>query len=157
MVDLVQNLGRDFHGSRGPHVKHSVDADTEMFEGSALMHSDSNGAMINCTPTANGKFAGISVDYVDNRVGSLAGGGVGDAEILIDQDCMVWLEVTRAAGWGRGANDTVYASDGNTFTTSSGTNNIVIGKVVKVPEESVGVTTATRVLVHAQATARRSI
>jgi hypothetical protein len=157
MVDLIENRGRDYHGKRGPHVRHPVDADTELFEGAALMHSAANGSLRNCTPTASGKFAGIAVDYADNRVGSVHGGAVGDAEITVDADCMVWLDVTKAGGWARGDNDNVYASDGNTFTTSSGTNNILIGKVVMVAEESIGVTTATRVLVHAQATTRRSI
>lgn len=156
MANKIRNEGRDFHGSRGPHVNHQVDADTELFEGSALMHA-ANGTVDNCAPTAGAKFSGFSVSYADNRVGSLSGGTVGDAEIAVDQDCLVWLDVTKAGGWSRGDTDTVYASDGDTFTTTDGGDYIDLGKVVKVPEESVGVTTATRVLVHAQADALRGL
>lgn len=158
MTDLVQNSGREFHGAAPPgsRVNHTVDADTLIFEGAALMHSAANGTAVNVTPTANGLFIGFAIEQADNRVGSIAGGAVGDAAVQAQQDGMVWLEVAKAGNWARGNQDTVYASDSDTFTTAAGGNHIDIGKVVRVSEEAIGAT-AGRVLVHFQANAVRSL
>lgn len=156
MADLVQNSGREFHGASPPGslVNHLVDADTLIFQGSALMHSASNGTMVNCTPTAGGKFAGFAVEMTDNRVGSLAGGAVGDASVQVQDKGKVWLTVAKAGTFARGDIDTVYASDGDTFTTAAGTNNIDIGRVVRVSEEAIGAASG-RVLVAFEADAVR--
>ena len=158
MANLVQNTGRDFHGAAPPGslVNHLVDADLLLFQGAAVMHSASNGAMINCVPSVAGKFAGFTVEMTDNRVGSLAGGTVGDASVQVQQRGMVWLTVAKAGTWARGDIDTIYASDGDTFTTSAGTNNIDIGRVVRVSEEAIGATSG-RVLVCFEADAVRSL
>mgnify|MGYP003630628305 FL=1 len=158
MTNLVQNSGREFHGAAPPGsvVSHLVDADTLTFEGAALMHSASNGTVISCAPLSGGLFAGFAIEQTDNRVGSIAGGAVGDASVDVQQFGLVWLEVANAGNWARGDQDTVHASDNNTFTIAAGTDNIDIGKVVLVSEEAIGAATG-RVLVRFEANAVRSL
>ena len=160
MVDLVMNKPREFHGAAPPGsiVKHVVDADTELFVGAALMHADAGGALVNATPTAGGFFAGFCIEQVDNKAGSLAGGGQADAHVQVQMRGLVWLDVTPTGTWGYDdVGLSVFASDSDTFTNSAGTNNIAVGRVIAVPQESVGFTTAARVLVHFEATAMRSL
>jgi len=159
MADLIQNEGREFHGAPPPGslVNFPVNADTIVYEGAALMHNASNGAAQNCTPTASAEFMGFAIELTENRDGSLNGGALAAATVRVQTHGMVWLDVTKGSAFARlDAGTNVYASDSDTFTTSAGTNNVLIGRIVMVPEETVGAN-AGRVLVHFQNTAVRSI
>lgn len=157
MADLTMNKPRQFQGTPGPKVTIPVDANLRVFAGAALMKSASNGCAALATPTASGQFYGFATEEKDNRTGSPFGGTAGSTTVEVEMDGLVWLDVANGSNWARGDSGvTIYASDSDTFTTSAGTNNIVIGKVVLVPESVIGAATG-KVLVLAQATAFRSI
>lgn len=144
MANLDTNTPRTFHGARLPGSIRALpaSANTKYFQGAALMKDASTGALISCTPTASGKFAGFAEQDRDNSTGSPYGGTVGSTTVDVVARGSVWLTVAKGGGFARGDEDTVYASDDNTFTTSAGSNNIVIGKIAFVPEGAIGATSA---------------
>lgn len=159
MADMVRNTPRDFQGASpsGSIEAQAMPANLEVFDGSALMHNASTGALAKCTPTASGKFAGFAIEHVDNRTGSPLGGTLGSTTCQVQRRGKIWLTVASGSTWARTmVGDTVYAFDDDTFTLSAGTNNILIGKVAMVPESAVGAASA-RVLVAFEATPERSI
>ncbi len=157
MTDLVSNSPRTFQGRFGPKVAYPVEANTRIFAGAAVMKDGTSGCAKNATPTASGQLLGIAVEEKDNRTGSPYGGTAGSTTVEIETDALVWLDVANGSNWARADSGvTVYASDSDTFTTSAGTNNIVVGKVVMVPEDVVGAASG-KVLVRVQGTAFRSI
>lgn len=158
MTNLIQNTPRIFQGAQpaGSQRALPASANTQYFEGAAVMKDATTGALISCTPTASGKFAGFVKEPKDNRTGSPYGGTVGSTTVDTLTEGLVWLPVAHTSTWARGDELTVYASDDDTFTLSAGTNNIVIGKVVFVPEAAIGQANAT-VLVKFQSSADRSI
>lgn len=160
MANLTQNTPRQFQGATpiGSIRALPASANTQYFEGAALMKDATTGALISCTPTASGKFAGICIEQKDNRTGSAYGGAVGGTTVNVQTEGLVWLNVTKAANFARGDEDTVYCSDDDTFTTSAGTNNIIVGKVVLVPEVAVGAgASGALVLVKFESSSDRSI
>lgn len=160
MPNLIQNTPRQFQGATpiGSIRALPASANTQYFEGAALMKDATTGALISCTPTASGKFAGFSIEQKDNRTGSPYGGAVGATTVNVQTEGLVWLTVTKAANFARGDEDTVYCTDDDTFTVAVGTNNIVVGKVVLVPEASIGAgSSGALVLVKFQSSADRSI
>lgn len=158
MTNLTQNTPRTFFGTPPPGSLRALpaSANTKYYEGAALMKDATTGALISCTPTASGKFAGFSNEYKDNLTGSVYGGTAASTTVEVVTEGCVDLTVAKAGAFGRGDEDTVYCSDDDTFTTSAGTNNIVVGKIVFVPEAAVGATSAV-VRVKFEASANRSI
>jgi hypothetical protein len=160
MPNLTTNTPRQFQGMTptGSLRALPASANAQYFEGAALQKDATTGALISCTPTASGKFAGFCIEPKDNRTGSAYGGTVGSTTITVQTEGLVWLTVTKAGNFARGDEDTVYCTDDDTFTTAVGTNNIVVGKVVLVPETSVGLgASGALVLVKFQSSADRSI
>jgi len=156
MSTLAANKGREFHGAPTAQVEYPMGNNLRIFEGAALL-KDSDGTAILATSTALGQFLGFAVGYKDNRTGSVYGGLDGSTTIPVVMEGNVWLTVAPGSNWARADSGvTIYASDDDTFTTSAGTNNIVIGKVVLVPEAVIGASSGL-VLVHFEATALRSI
>lgn len=158
MTNLSQNTPRQFQGATpiGSIRALPASANTQYFEGAALMKDATTGALISCTPTASGKFAGICIEQKDNRTGSAYGGAVGGTTVNVQTEGLVWLTVAKAGNFARGDEDTVYCSDDDTFTTSAGTNNIIVGKIVLVPEAAIG-TASALVLVKFESSSDRSI
>lgn len=157
MADPTSNVPKEFVGPDGPLVEYPLDANLRVFAGSALIQSTSNGCAILATPTASGEFLGFSKQEKDNRTGSMFGGTAASTTITILMKGLVWIDVAHTGTFARGDHGvTVYASDSNTFTISAGTNNIVIGKLVLIPDDVVGAASG-RVLVAFEASALRSI
>lgn len=158
MANMTFNTPRLYHGAIPPGAIRALpaSANSQYFEGAAVMKDASTGALISCTPTASGKFAGFTTQDKDNRTGSAFGGTAGSTTVDTITEGLVWLVVAKAGTFARGDEDTVYASDDDTFTVSAGTNNIVVGKIVLVPEAAIGQTSAL-VLVKFEASANRSI
>jgi hypothetical protein len=158
MANLAQNTTRQFQGATpiGSIRALPAAANTQYFEGAAVMKDASTGALISCTPTASGKFAGICIEPKDNRTGSAYGGTAGSTTVNVQTQGLAWLTVAKAGTFARGDEDTVYCSDDDTFTVAAGTNNIIVGKIVLVPEAAIG-TASALVLVAFQSSADRSI
>lgn len=158
MPNLVQNTPRTYQGMTpiGSLRALPASANSNYFEGAAVMKDATTGALISCTPTASGKFAGFVVEPKDNRTGSAYGGTVGSTTVTCQTEGLVWLTVAKAGNFARGDEDTVYCTDDDTFTVAVGTNNIVVGKIVFVPEAAIGAASAL-VLVKFESSADRSI
>lgn len=158
MTNLIENTPRTYHGAQptGSQRALPASANTNYFEGAAVMKDATTGALISCTPTASGKFAGFVLEPKNNATGSVYGGTAGSTQINVQTEGLVWLSVAHTSTFARGDELTVYASDDNTFTLSAGTNNIVIGKVAFVPEAVVGQSSGV-VLVKFESSADRSI
>jgi hypothetical protein len=158
MPNLIQNTPRQFQGSAplGSIRALPASANTRYWQGAAVMKDATTGALISCTPTASGKFAGFVEEEKDNRTGSIYGGTVGSAQVNVQTEGLVWLTVAKAGTFARGDEDTVYCSDDDTFTVSAGTNNIIVGKIAFVPEAAIGQASAL-VLVKFQSSADRSL
>lgn len=158
MANLTQNAPRTFFGPHYPGSLRTLpaSANTQYFEGAAVMKDATTGALISCTPTASGKFAGFVKEPKDNRTGSVYGGTAGSTNVEVITEGVVDLVVAKAATFARGDEDTVYCTDDDTFTVAVGTNNIVVGKIVFVPEAAIGAASAV-VRVKFEASANRSI
>jgi len=157
MTDLTNNSPRKFEGENIENMTFPMGANLQLFAGSALMMAAATGLAANCTPTASGIFIGFADEEKDNRTGSAFGGLAASCNIAIRARGRVWLTVAEAGNWARtqiGA--TVYASDGNVFTTAAGTNNILIGKVAAIPTAAVGAASAS-ILVAFEAEAFQSL
>lgn len=158
MADLTANTPRSGFAAPDAEIEWDMNANSQLFAGSAIMMDASTGLAANCTPTASGVFLGIAKEGKDNRTGSPYGGTARSTTIKLEQKGKAWLTVARAASQfvATDVGTTVYASDGNTFTTSAGTNNIVVGKIAYVPLAAVGAASA-ELMVAFEATALRSI
>lgn len=155
MTDLTSNSPRTFQGAPLEQFEYPVAANTQLFAGSALMVNGS-GFAANCTPTASGRFLGFAVGERDNRTGSVYGGTNGSSTVNVALRGLVRLTVTRSSStWGQAdIGATCYASDGNVFTDSAGTNNIIVGKIVHI--ESLG-SASSEIVVYFESTLLRSI
>ena len=158
MTDLTASKIRTYHGAPDHEIEWPMAANTQLFGGAALMMAAATGYAANCTPTAAGVFLGFAWNERDNRTGSVLGGGNADARITTRQRGRVSLTVARASSTFvlTDVGTTVYASDGDTFTTSAGTNNIPIGKIAAVPAAAVGAASA-ELVVDFEATSLRSL
>jgi len=158
MPNLIENSPRTFQGAApaGSIRALPAAANSRYWQGAAVMKDASTGALISCIPTASGKFAGFVEEEKDNRTGSPAGGTLGGTQVNVQTEGLVYLTVAKAATFARGDEDTVYATDDDTFTVAVGTNNIIIGRIVFVPEAAIGQASA-RVLVKFQSSSDRSI
>ena len=157
MTDLTSAKPRLFHGPVGPIVNYPMPANTQLFHGAALMRAAAAATVANCTPTASGQFLGFGETTVDNRTGGEFGGAAAAVDMPVRMEGFAWLTVANSSNWAvTDTNATVYASDGDTFTTAAGTNNIVVGKVVHIPTAAVGAPSGV-VLVFFQASPLRSI
>ena len=158
MTDLTRTAPRTFQGDTAlrPKITYAAGANVNYLMGMALIKAAATGAAALATPTASGKLLGFVEEPLDNRTGAPHGGTLASAEVTVALQGLIWLTVAKAANFARGDEDTVYCSDSDTFTVDAGTNNIVVGKIVKVPEEAVGAASGV-VLVWFQASALRSI
>jgi hypothetical protein len=159
MADLTVDKPRKFQGPNFGQVIYPMLTNTQLFAGAAVM-LDAAGLAVVAAALATQKFAGFAKQYADNRTGSPRGGASGAEQVECETKGKVWLTVTNGSNWARtDVNATlVYATDSDTFTTSAGTNNIIIGKVIHVPESLVAAaTTVGEVLVAFEAVAERSI
>jgi hypothetical protein len=133
MTDLVANDPRSFHGDPQEKIAFPMNANSQLFAGAALMVS--SGYAANCTPTASGLFLGFAVEAKDNRTGSPYGGTANSTTIEASLRGIVVLknQVKSSGNWAAAdVGATFYALDGNVLTDSAGTNNIIIGKIVKI-------------------------
>lgn len=158
MADLTAAAPRKGFGAPVNEVEWDMNANSQLFAGSALMLDASTGLAANATPTASGVFLGFAKESKDNRTGSPYGGLARSTSIKVEAKGIAHLTVARASSTfvATDVGTTVYASDGNTFTTSAGTNNILIGKIYSVPAAAVGAASA-ELLVAFEATALRSL
>lgn len=161
MTDLTENTSREF-AAEYRKARFGVGADLKVIVGQAMIASAAG--MVNATPTAGGKFLGFAVEPVDNRVAAADFGGPGGAafdgfgEVAVEG--YVWLTVDEnGETWDQATHvgDTVYASDGDTFTLAAGTNNITIGKIVALGEGVEGTTVPGLVLVKFENAGARSL
>jgi hypothetical protein len=158
MTDLSANKVRTYVGAPGRQIEWPMGANSQLYLGAALMMNASTGRAANVTPTASGVFIGFARGDKDNRTGSPYGGTDGSTTITTLQNGRVLLTVARASSTFvlTDVGTTVYASDGDTFTTSAGTNNIPIGKIAFVPDAAVGNASA-QLEVDFEATSQRSL
>lgn len=133
MTNLAINTPRDY---RGPLVICSIDveASTNIYHGAAI-EEGSNGGAQNATGAGTG-LLGIAVESGLNGSGALGDkrityAGRGVFKLLVDNNAAQFARTAVGAS--------IYLSDGNTFTTVS-TSNQLVGKVVEVPPETVGLT-----------------
>lgn len=156
MADLTSNVVRIFHGDSMEKIAWPMPANTQLFHGAAVM-PNTNGYAVNCTPTASGKFIGFTIEEKDNRTGSVFGGTDGSTtiEVLLRGILVLRGHARSSSNWTLAdIGASMYASDGNVFTDSAGTNNIVIGKIVML--SATGSTTAD-VYVYFEASGLRSV
>lgn len=156
MANLTRNKVREFHGDLSHKVTLPLASNTRQFAGAAVM-PDANGYVSSVTPTASGKFYGITTEEKDNRTGSVYGGTDGSTtiEVLMRGTLMLRGQARSASTWGLAdIGATFYASDNDTFTDSAGTNNIAVGKILAI--SLFGGSTAD-VLVAFEASGARSI
>lgn len=122
---------------RGTLRKASIDVEaaTKLWEGSAIQENGSNGGAENLTGTGT-TFVGIADESVDNTAGLI---GAKRITYVAEGTFLLYVD-NNGVAFTRGAQEaTIYATDGNTFTTVS-TNNQTIGKCEEVPPETVGAT-----------------
>jgi hypothetical protein len=158
MTDLIANKPRKFQGEPASQMQYPMLTNTQLFAGAAVM-LDAAGLLVVAAALATQKFAGFMRQYADNRTGSPSGGASGAALGEVETRGKVWLTVTNSGNWARtDVGTTIYATDSDTFTTSAGTNNIIVGKVAMVPEALVAAgTTVGEVLIVFEAIPERSI
>lgn len=156
MADLTSNAVRIFHGDSMEKVAWPMPANTYLYHGAAVM-PDSNGYAVNCTPTASGKFIGFTIEEKDNRTGSVYGGTAASTtiEVLLRGILVLRNHAKSSGNWAAAdIGASMYASDGNVFTDSAGTNNIIIGKILML--SATGASTAD-VYVYFEASGLRSV
>lgn len=158
MTDLIANKPRKYQGEPVAQVPYPMLTNTQLFAGAAVM-LDAAGLAVVAAALATQKFAGFARQYADNRTGSPGGGASGANLVECETKGKVWLTVTNSGNWARtDVGITIYATDSDTFTTSAGTNNIIVGKVIHVPEALVAAaTTVGEVLIAFEGLAERSI
>jgi hypothetical protein len=158
MADLTVDKPRKFQGPNFGQVIYPMLTNTQLFAGAAVM-LDAAGLAVVAAALATQKFAGFAKQYADNRTGSPRGGASGAEQVECETKGKVWLTVTNSGNWARtDVGTTIYATDSDTFTTSAGTNNIIVGKVIHVPESVVAAAnTVGEVLIAFEGVAERSI
>jgi hypothetical protein len=140
MSQLTADVSRKFGISEGPHSNEPVAATTTIYMGSAV---GDNGSGLCRQLVAGDPFRGFANAKANNSAGSGS-----DIDVELRKAGEVTLSVTNVTS----ADDidtTVYASDGNTFTTAS-TGNTAIGKIVRW-------VSGTTCVVYFEALSRRSI
>lgn len=156
MVDLTQNTPRAGLGAPKWEIEWPMAANSQLFAGAALMQ-DANGLAANVAPSATAVFLGFAKEGKDNRTGSAYGGLASSTTLKVEQEGRLYLVVASATTWAlQDVGKTVYASDGNTYTMSAGTNNVPIGKVGYVPTAAVGLASG-EVLVDYAASSLRDL
>lgn len=156
MADLTANSPRILQGAPLEKIAFPMGSNSQLFAGAALMVSAA-GYAANCTPTASGRFLGIATEGKDNRTGSPYGGTANSTMIEVAMRGFLVLKnhARSSSNWTEAdIGATLYASDGNTFTDSAGTNNIVVGKIAKI--SALGASTAD-LTVYFESTMLRSI
>jgi len=131
MANLTTNLGREY---QGPVTKsrYEVAANLEVFAGQAVIAG--TGGIVNMTATASGDFIGFAMEYVNNLTNSIPNGGAARAA-KADVAIAGFLYLSIANGAAITYDDvglSVYASDGNTFSLTQGTNEMAVGVLVNV-------------------------
>lgn len=158
MAQLTGNKVRQYHGDLSHKITLPMPADTRLFAGAAVMPDGTNGLIQNVTATASGKFYGFTLEEKDNRTGSPYGGTAGSTTIeVLTKGVLMLRGQVHSGGTNWVAADvgaTFYASDGDTFTDSAGTNNIAIGKILAVMTPG---GTTSDVLISFEASGHRSI
>lgn len=141
MANLATTTPRTYQALPTAYVDYAMAASTTIYEGSALSDTGSATTATNVAETlvAGENFMGFANTTVTT------GSAVGTVNAVAEGVIQLVVSGVTAASLGV----TVYASDGNTFTTTS-TSNSSIGKVVKI-------VSGTTVLVKFQATGYRSI
>lgn len=131
MADLTENAGRKFHGMV-KYIDYDVGANLEVFAGQAMIAG--TGGIVNATATAGADFLGFAAQHVDNRTNVEPHEGVARATTAkVAVDGYVYLTVANGAPFTYDdIGLSVYASDGNTFSTTQGTNEPLIGKIIQV-------------------------
>jgi hypothetical protein len=157
MAQLTANKSRQYHGDQTHKITLPMPANLRLFAGAAVMPDGTNGWIQNCTPTASGKFYGFTTEEKDNRTGSPFGGTDASTtiEVLTKGVLMLRSQARSSSSWtAADIGATFYASDGDTFTDSAGTNNIAIGKVLAIMSPGSG---TSDILVAFEASGHRSI
>jgi len=154
MADLTMNTPRDFRGivKKG---RLDVGANVRVFVGQAMMagpvgDSPHTGGIVNCASQAAADFVGFAAESVDNRLNTVPHGGAArSCQTDLHVNGSVWLDVDNGAAWTfDDLGLVVYATDGNTFTTSSAGNAVKIGKVADADAAVTGGANTGRVLVE---------
>lgn len=140
MSTLAADKSRKFGVSEGPHSNEPVIATDIIYQGAAVGDNGSGYArpLVGLDP-----FRGFAFANADN-----SSGAAGDVDVEVRKAGEVTLSVTGVTGVGD-IDDTVYATDDDTFTkTASGAT--AIGKIVRW-------VTGTTCVVYFEALAKRSI
>lgn len=140
MSQLTADISRKYGISEGPRSYEPVKAAVAIFQNSALGDDGSGYAR---QLVAGDPFRGFANAAADNSAGA-----AGAIDVEVRKSGEVTLSVTGVTGVAD-IDDTVYASDGNTFTKSS-TGNTAIGKIVRY-------ISGTLVVVYFEALSKRSI
>ena len=130
MANLTADTVRKYQGGVEPMFEQfPMTASVKAYQGSAMGHASGNAKILANTDTV---FIGFAERQADNSAGI-----AGAVDVTVRQRGMVELSVTgvtttTAPGTG------IYASDGNTFTTTS-TSNKQIGKLVRAVSAGVAI------------------
>lgn len=140
MATLAADKNRKFGIDEGAHSNEPVIASDIIYQGAAVGDNGSGA----CRPLVAGDpFRGFAFAQADNSAGA-----VSDIDVELRKRGEVTLPVTSVTGIGD-IDDTVYASDDDTFTKAS-TGNTAIGKIVRW-------VTGTTCVVYFEALSKRSI
>lgn len=131
MANLTSNLGREY---QGPVTKsrYEVGANLEVFSGQAMC-AGTNG-IVNAVGSLNIDFIGFAMEHVNNLTNVEPHGGAARAA-KADIAIAGFLYLSIANGAAITFDDVglpVYASDGNTFSLTQGTNEPLVGVVMNV-------------------------
>jgi hypothetical protein len=121
MAQLTADVSRKFGITEGAHSNEPVAASATIYMGSAV---GDNGSGYARQLVAGDPFRGFAFAKADNSAGA-----AGDIDVELRKNGIVEIAVTGVTGVGD-IDDTVYASDGATFTKTS-TANTAIGKIVR--------------------------
>lgn len=129
MAALTQNRTRKFGVSEGPHSNEPIRANTKIYMG-AVVGDDGSGYRRGLV--AGDTFRGFAWALADNNSSVLnpSLGAAGALEVELRLSGEVTLNVVGVTGV-TDAEDTVYASDEDTFTKSASNSASPIGKVLR--------------------------
>lgn len=156
MADPSSNVIREWHGNLGKAViaTYPMPANTRLWNGSLVQKNASTG-QIELVNGSSAQFLGILDMEADNRTGGPMGGAAGAMAPVVVKGA-IWVTVVKGSALAHtDVTTTVYASDGDTVTTTAGTNSSC-GKILAVDPAAIGANSG-RCLVAFEGQAMRSI
>lgn len=163
---LSANKARKYQGDPVRVLGYPIDGNFSPYVGAAMMLNLTSGGATYAAQgvAANIRFLGFLLESKDNRAASGIQGVGETGQVLCDiaVQGFVHLNITKTGGWAytdHGA--LIYATDNDTFVVGlAGTDpssNLLVGRVARVPDYSVGVITLAEILVYFEASFMRSL